>query len=205
MKCESPQIYRQGYRRKSYTRKNGTRVRSTYVPGSCIRSTRSPKYKGQKRASWAKQVQKKLRHSHRIARQKYGTPKCKKGYIVKEGYVRKSYRRGSYRRGSKKISGTRVGQTIVPPKCIKSRGRPGKGSPLIGPLKKGTLSQFGYHSNLSTESRHTALKKAVRELEWLPVYRKLNAIYVLSRRTNPQASRIFKQDRDWVKKMHYSV
>jgi len=71
----------------------------------------------------------------------------------------------------------------------------------IGTLKKGLLIKFGYQNvtQLSQQQRHEALNKAIRAYGALSVFRKLNAVYVYNRKTNPSHSRIFKTDRDWVR------
>jgi hypothetical protein len=46
--------------------------------------------------------------------------------------------------------------------------------------------------------RHTALKKAVEEFGALGVFRKLDVVAKLSKRTAPEASKIFKADRNWI-------
>jgi hypothetical protein len=73
----------------------------------------------------------------------------------------------------------------------------------IGTLKKGLLIKYGYHNvaDLSLQKRHSALTKAMKAYGTLSVYRKLNAVYVYNRKTNPFVARIFKADRDWVLKM----
>jgi hypothetical protein len=70
----------------------------------------------------------------------------------------------------------------------------------IGTLKKGLLAKYGYHSvtTLSLEERHKALRKAMKAYGPLSVSRKLNAVYVYNRKSNPVVGRIFKADRDWV-------
>ena len=70
----------------------------------------------------------------------------------------------------------------------------------IGTLKKGLLIKYGYHNvtSLSVGQRHTAINKAIRAYGALSVSRKLNAVYVYNRKTNPSAARIFKADRDYV-------
>ena len=72
--------------------------------------------------------------------------------------------------------------------------------PGIGPLRHGLLAKFGYShvASLSLHQRHTALEKAVKAYGSLSVFRKLNAVYVYSRKTAPSSSRIFKVDRDWI-------
>jgi hypothetical protein len=74
-------------------------------------------------------------------------------------------------------------------------------SSRIGALKKGLLIKFGYQNvtQLSQQQRHEALKKAIRAYGPLSVFRKLNAVYVYNRKTNPSHSKIFKTDRDWVR------
>ena len=71
----------------------------------------------------------------------------------------------------------------------------------IGTLKKGLLTKFGYQNvtQLPLEQRHSALAKAIRAYGPLSVFRKLNAVYVYNRKTNPSHSKIFKTDRDWVR------
>jgi hypothetical protein len=95
--------------------------------------------------------------------------------------------------------------TVVRSGCIKNRGLPGKGTAsgkAIAPLRKGELRKHGYVYRLSSEQRKAALKKAIKEFGPLGVYRKLNAVAKLSTRTAPEASRVFKSDRDWVKKTY---
>jgi len=76
---------------------------------------------------------------------------------------------------------------------------------LIGTLRKGLLAKYGYQdvTSLSVIQRHTALNKAIRAYGALSVSRKLNAVYVYNRKTNPSVARVFKADRDWVlEKLH---
>lgn len=73
----------------------------------------------------------------------------------------------------------------------------------IGTLKKGLLIKYGYHNvtQLTLQERHQALTKAIKAYGTLSVSRKLNAVYVYNRKTNPSHARIFKADRDWVLQM----
>ena len=108
---------------------------------------------------------------------------------------------------------------IVKTKCVKDKGFPGKGTQKIGPLHKGELTKHGYqifqksksgnyifetdgktHKVVSQERRHKALRKAIKEYGALDVYRKLDAVAKLSVRTTPQGSKIWEEDRNWVKK-----
>ena len=126
----------------------------------------------------------------------YHKKSCKKGEIYREGYTR--------------ISKKTQKKTNVKGSCIKDRGLPGKWSDKhsdkgIGKLKKGELTKYGYENvnRLSTRKRRNILKKCVQEYGALSVFRKLNAVYVYNRNTNPVISDIFRKDRDWVKKTFF--
>ena len=128
---------------------------------------------------------------HSMALKKFGRPKCRSGQILRAGYKRKSYT---------KKSGLRVKSSWVAPKCIKSvTGRP-HGKQLFV-LEKGTLSKFGYHNveNMSKEARHRALKKAMKGVTPLSVYRKLMAVGLVNKNTNPKMSKIVMSDAKWLK------
>lgn len=160
---------------------------------SSARKSHRKSYRSRK--LWENRIRAQQRKSHELARKKYGTPKCGPGQIVRDGYVRKAY--------SKK--GKRISKTIVKPVCIKDLGKPGKGPALIGPMKHGTLGKYGYVDivHKSADTRHKALKKAVSAYGWLSVFRKLNAVAVLTKTTNPRLSRTFHADRDWVKRNYW--
>lgn len=114
---------------------------------------------------------------------------CPKGQIKRKAYTRK----------------TKTGKTVhVKAKCIKGRGKnPSKKGPkLIPPLRRGELKAFGYATNLPANKRHAALAKALEKYPALSVFRKLNAVQVLTRNTAPKSSAVFGQDKAWVKK-HY--
>jgi hypothetical protein len=105
--------------------------------------------------------------------------KCSKGFIVRNGYVRKD--------------GTRV-----KPSCIIDRGNLGKGPKLIGKLRQGTLTKYGYHSTDPLATRHRSLVKAISVYGPTTVILKLNAICILNKNTNPKISKIFCTDKRWV-------
>ena len=69
---------------------------------------------------------------------------------------------------------------------------------VIPPLKKGSLTKFGYSSKLSAEERHTALNKAVKEYGKGTVVKKVNAVAVLSK-AKP-SGKVFRADVNWLKK-----
>lgn len=66
-------------------------------------------------------------------------------------------------------------------------------------LKKGDLTKYGYHGDLSESTRHKALKKARSEYTSLSLFRKLNAVYVLNKNRDKKRAAIFKADANWVK------
>ena len=52
--------------------------------------------------------------------------------------------------------------TIVPSKCIKDRGQPGKGPNILPPIDNEiTFSKFGYATDKSANNRHMSLASAV--------------------------------------------
>ena len=55
---------------------------------------------------------------------------------------------------------------------------------------------------MSITKRHAALKKAVAVFGALSTFRKLNAVYVYTRKSSPTSSRIFKADRDYIRATH---
>ena len=71
---------------------------------------------------------------------------------------------------------------------------------LIGPLKKNQLRKYGYSTSISTRKRHQALTKAIKDNPALRIFRRLNAVRILSKRTNPKVSQVFLQDMKWVRK-----
>lgn len=141
-------------------------------------------------------------------RQKLGLTKhCPSGYILRAPYKRgfKSITKKSgynIHKGNKTIRIYPTARSVlVKASCIKDRGLSGKGPRSgkgIGTLHKGELSKYGYSAHGSTEERHTALKKAIHVYGPLSVFRKLDAIAKYTRRTAPEAHRIFKADRAWV-------
>ena len=168
-----------------------------YVPPRCVRST-SPYEKSSKD------------FKRNTLKKKSNEIRCPKGYIPRASYARR-YKTAVRERGYtvKKASGTTYkvypkNETLhVPAACVKDLGKPGKGvtdGEGIGPLRKGEMTKFGYSVTKSEEARHEALKKAVAALGALSTYRKLDAVAKLSVRIAPDASRIFKKDRDWVQR-----
>ena len=101
---------------------------------------------------------------------------------TKYSYVRKS--------GTSRVS-------AVPAKDV---GAAGKSTKVIGKLKGGMLTKYGYHPVEAMTNRHKALSKGISKGEKpLSVMRRLIAISTLTKRTLPRASRIYKQDAMWIR------
>lgn len=161
--------------RKAYTRKR------MYIPK---KYTKSQSRYSKKRVNIDRAIIKKLGKIHATMRKKFGTPSCKRGEIVREGYIRKS-------RKSRKRS------IQIAPGCIKGTGLSKKKGKQLFVLSKGTLTQYGYHTDLSEKDRHTALRRALKHIKPLSVYRKLNALYVLNK--NRTLGSLYRGDAEWVK------
>jgi Family of unknown function (DUF5771) len=80
-------------------------------------------------------------------------------------------------------------------------GTIGKPKSVIGPLKHGMLTKFGYHPVEARSGRHKALMKAIHKggEKPLAVFRRLQAVSILTKRMAPRASRIYKEDAKWVR------
>ena len=126
-------------------------------------------------------------HSH--IRSGYTTRRTRKVVRVGATKGRASY---SYVR---KARTSRV--SAVPAKDV---GAAGKSTKVIGSLKGGMLTRYGYHPVEAKTNRHKALSKGISKGEKpLAVMRRLVAISTLTKRTLPRASRIYKQDATWVR------
>ena len=156
--------------------------------------------------------------------------KCRPGYTRRKGHVRKDGVRvkGACVKSTRKAVGSRKRQGNCPPgkivrnsytrhirrangsrktihvkrSCVKDMGKPGKGTQTIGPLKKGELSRFGYSYKHPDSDRHSSIRRAIKELGPLNLYRKLDAVAKLTVLTSPKASQTFAADRDWIR-AHY--
>ena len=96
-----------------------------------------------------------------------------------------------HRKAYTRKDGTRVKASTF---NIKNRGKPGKG-PKLFTLKEGRLERFGY-----PEQGRIALSMAVRSNSALTVFRRLQALATLNKRTDPNRSRKYLLNRNWVKK-----
>jgi len=77
---------------------------------------------------------------------------------------------------------------------------------VIIPIRSnGKLSEHGYSDvrDKSELARHRALARVIRAGEPpLGLFRRLNVLMILFKSTNPKLSKIFKMDRNWVKKSY---
>ena len=191
------------HKRKSYTVKKTGRI----VESRCVRSTTtynesSNQFKNRTRANSANRL-------NNYKGQNLGLKKvCPRGYLLRKPYVRKfqsSTKRTGYnvKRGNKTVRiYPKSSSVLVKASCIKDLGLPGTISNGIGPLRKGDLSKYGYNAKYPEHTRHDSLNKAIAEYGALGVYRKLDAVMKLSVRRAPNASKVFKRDRDWVRRTH---
>jgi Family of unknown function (DUF5771) len=194
--------HREGY--KSVTGK--------YVEPRCVRATTT--YKESRKNFEARQ---KRRMTERLRKVSAQIPRiknisrkvCPPGMIERQPYVRR-FSTAVRQRGYtvKKASGTtyrvypKAKSAYVKAKCIKDLGKPGKGvgaGESIGALRKGELKKYGYSSSKSDQARHAALRKAVDSFGALGVFRKLVAVANYTVRTQPEKSRVYREDAKWIK------
>lgn len=105
---------------------------------------------------------------------------CPKGMIRRKAYTRKS--------------GVRVRST-----CIRDLGKPGKGKKLFT-LKRGSLGKFNYGLTKKQSKRRGSLKKANSKMTRGQLVKKLNALRILHRNTNPIYAKRAEKDMKWVQK-----
>lgn len=76
---------------------------------------------------------------------------------------------------------------------------------MITLSRSGFLSAHGYKNvkDKSELARHRALTRAIKAGEPpLGLFRRLNVLMILFKNTQPKLSKLFKRDRDWVKKKY---
>jgi len=194
------------HKRSSYTSKRGHRVSPRCVKSQTVyRESR----KNYSRRILHRQQERLESIKHRATRKLH----CPPGKVPRKGYVRR-FGSSIMAKGYtvKKASGKEYHikpakkSVYVKPACIKDVGDPHVASPApgkeIGTLRKGELKKHGYVYIKNREQRHDALKKAIKEFGTLGVYHKLDAIAKLSKHSVPQASRVFKEDREWLKRKY---
>lgn len=192
------------HKRSSYTSKQGHRVPPRCVKAQTVYNETHKEYT----RKILRRQEERLKSLGKSATSKI---RCPAGKVVRHGYVRrfgKTVMRKGYtvRRAKGKeyhIYPERK-SVFVKPACVKDKGAPGLEAPGpgegIGPLRKGALKKHGYIYLKHRHQRHEALRDAIKEFKPIGVYRKLDAVAKLSHHSNPAASRIFKEDREWVKR-----
>ena len=116
-------------------------------------------------------------------------PSCPPGKIRRAAYTRKAYTRKD---------GTLVKGAHVASRCIRDQGKPGKGKRLFT-LKKGMLTKYGYSTHVVQAERHSALIRAMKDASTGYIWKRLNAIEILNRNTNPEVAAKIKSDMDWLR------
>lgn len=191
------------HKRSSYTSKKGHRV-----PPRCVKA--QTVYR-ETRKNYSRRVlrrqEERLEHIRRTGTSKL---RCPPGKIQRHGYVRR-FGKTVMRKGYtvKKASGKEYHikpaqkSVYVKPACVKDKGAPKENAAdpgdRIGPLRRGELKKHGYIYLKHREERHSALRRAIKEFGPLGVFRKLDIVAKLSKHSAPEASRVFKADRDWLR------
>lgn len=196
------------HKRSSYTSKLGHRV-----PPRCVKA--QTVYRESRKNYTRRILERQKERLESMGKARTARIRCPPGKVVRHGYVRR-FGKTVMAKGYtvKRASGKdyhiypEKKSVYVKPACVKDKGQPGLKAPGpgegIGPLRKGELKKHGYVFLKHREQRHVALRSAIKEFGALGVYHKLDAITKLSKHSKPEASRIFKDDREWVKR-HYEL
>jgi hypothetical protein len=127
---------------------------------------------------------------------------------LRSAHTRKSSaKRITVKKGRKTYTYIRKANTVrvrgTPAYDVGTIGRP---KSVIGPLKHGMLTKFGYHPVEAMTNRHKSLVKAIHVGKEEPraVFRRLMAVSTLTKRMAPRAHRIYKQDAMWVRSKYAS-
>jgi len=102
-------------------------------------------------------------------------------------------------RSASRHKSKRMGRSKSKRKSKRMRRSKSRHKNVIGPMRRGTLTNFGYNSRDTATLRHSSVQKAVRAHSALEVFRKLNAISILNRNTNPTLAKHMLADRNWVR------
>lgn len=119
------------------------------------------------------------------------------------------YRRGHFRSLPSrtirvKSSGTRraYSYTRKAKRVYVEPAKSGRGKQVIGKLRKGMLTMFGYRPKFSLDRRRQALMRAIRKTPLGTLIKRLTAVSTLTKRTIPKVSRVYMRNRNWVKKQY---
>lgn len=183
--CPKGQILRDGYKTKT-----GKKVKA-----SCITAQSDS---GEKTSVQVKKYLAKKSKLQREAADKFPQDKnltCPKGQIKRSAYtttVRKTTSDG------KKVSTKKY----IRSKCIPSvTGKSIKGKKDIVILEKGVLGKYGYDDveSLTKSQRHRALRKALKDIKPVSLFRRVMAIAILNKNRDPDLYKKFKDDAEWIK------
>ena len=113
------------------------------------------------------------------------------------GQSKRSSRTGSSNKKGSKVN--KKSSKVSNKKSSKVNNK--KGSKVIIIVDKDVLGKYGYDNikNISAIKRHIALKKALKELKPLSVYRRLIAIATLNKNKDKELFDILRNDAEWVK------
>ena len=126
--------------------------------------------------------------------------------VHRKGFHRKGYRREGFtehRDGHViHIRSTRVSGGYVPAANFmeKDQGEEGHGPRKIKITHKGSLE--GWHHTQEAETRRMHIREAVERHGYAKTIRKLNALHVLSKHTDPIVSRTAEEDMHWLEREH---
>lgn len=126
--------------------------------------------------------------------------KCPKGYIMRE-----SHKKDSYKPHSKKNNIINIDEKSIVAQCVKKQTtKSEKKENIIVIMEKDLLANYGYThvKSLSLRERKTALKKAIKDIKPLSVYRRLLAISTLNKNRDRDLAIILKEDSEWIKTQH---
>jgi hypothetical protein len=153
---------------------------------------RDKKHKSHKKT--AESYHRKSHSAHCKASRRYGSKKgSKKGAVVCICGLIKAKKNDSSLKNSTKNSA----------KFSNSYKSSRSWTKKVGPLNKGTLTDFGYHAKIkSTEERRAKLKQSVAKYGWVPVMRKLTLVANFNARTHPSRSKVFRSDARWVSRTY---
>ena len=189
------------HKRSSYTSKRGHRV-----PPRCVKA--QTVYRESRKNYSRRILRRQEERLERAGHSRTSKLRCPPGKAVRHGYIRRFgatvMRKGyTVKKATGKEYHVKPAQksVYVKPACVKDKGGKDTRGPgeRIGPLRRGELKKHGYVYLKHREERHSALRRAIKEFGPLGVFRKLDIVAKLSKNTAPEASRVFKADRDWLR------
>jgi hypothetical protein len=197
--CKRGMIYRKGYSRKIGTKQ-------IKISGNCIKATSQS---GLKRNTQEKKYfRAKLRSQTRAKKLTRGKSKsCSNNQIKRSAYERRGYTRKAYvRKDGTKVKGSRISRTVIAPGCTNARGlsksKSSSKSRQLFHLEKGVLGKYGYKNikQKTIKQRRASLGRALTDgIKPLPLFRRVNALYVLNKNQDPILASKLKKDRDYIK------